>query len=107
MWASGLPGSSTAYTYPRYADYLSANGLLVDRQAWDAVFGTVTLGKFFLGFGSIGICEHALDEAAGHLNRRIVYIPIGALNPAKLKKIRVVHVLDSYERRNEAKEFIW
>jgi hypothetical protein len=44
---------------------------------------------------------------AAHLNRRIVYIPIGALNPAKLKKIRVVHVLDSYERRDQAKEFIW
>jgi len=44
---------------------------------------------------------------AAHLNRRIVYIPIGALNPAKLKEIRVVHVLDSYERRNDAKEFIW
>src|SRR5579872_1078306 len=44
---------------------------------------------------------------AAHLNRRIVYVPIGALNPAKLKKIRVVHVLDSYERRAEAKEYIW
>ena len=44
---------------------------------------------------------------AAHLNRHIVYIPIGALNPAKLKKIRVVHVLDSYERRAEAKEYIW
>jgi hypothetical protein len=44
---------------------------------------------------------------AAHLNRRIVYIPIGALNPTKLKKIRVVHVLDSYERRNEAKEYLW
>ena len=44
---------------------------------------------------------------AAHLNRRIVYIPIGALNPAKLKQIRVVHVLDSYERRNDAKEYIW
>jgi hypothetical protein len=44
---------------------------------------------------------------AAHLNRRIVYIPIGALNPAKVKKIRVVHVLDSYERRDQAKEFIW
>ena len=44
---------------------------------------------------------------ASHLNRRIVYIPIGALNPAKLKKIRVVHVLDSYERRNQAKEYLW
>jgi hypothetical protein len=44
---------------------------------------------------------------AAHLNRRIVYIPIGALNPAKLKKIRVVHVLDSYERRDQAKGYIW
>ncbi|HEV2688482.1 MAG TPA: hypothetical protein VGV35_08000 [Bryobacteraceae bacterium] len=44
---------------------------------------------------------------AGHLNRQIVYIPIGALSPTKLKKIRVVHVLDSYERRNEAKEYLW
>jgi hypothetical protein len=40
-------------------------------------------------------------------NRQIVYIPIGALSPAKLKKIRVVHVLDSYERRQEAKQFLW
>ncbi len=43
------------------------------RHAWDAVFGTVTLGKFFLGFGSIGICEHALEEAITHLGRRILY----------------------------------
>jgi len=44
---------------------------------------------------------------ASHLNRRIVYIPIGALSPTKLKKIRVVHVLDSYERRESAKEYLW
>jgi acyl-CoA dehydrogenase len=43
------------------------------RQAWDAVLGTVTLGKFFLGFGSIGICEHAFREAADHLGARILY----------------------------------
>ena len=43
------------------------------RQAWDAVFGTVTLGKFFLGFGSIGMCEHAFAEAADHLRTRILY----------------------------------
>ena len=42
-------------------------------DAWDAVFGTVTLGKFFLGFGSIGICEHAFEEAAEHLRRRVLY----------------------------------
>ncbi len=43
------------------------------RSAWDAVIGTVTLGKFFLGFGSVGICEHALAEAADHLRRRVLY----------------------------------
>jgi len=44
---------------------------------------------------------------ASRMNRQIVYIPIGQLSPAKLKKIRVVHVLDSYKRRGEAKEYIW
>lgn len=43
------------------------------RDAWDAVFGTVTLGKFFLGFGSIGICEHAFAEAAHHLATRMLF----------------------------------
>ena len=43
------------------------------RQAWDAVLGTVALGKFFLGFGSIGICEHAIEEAIGHITYRILY----------------------------------
>ncbi len=44
---------------------------------------------------------------AAHLNRNIVYIPMGALSPTKLKRIRVVHVLDGYERRNGAKEYLW
>lgn len=43
------------------------------RDAWDAVFGTVNLGKFFLGFGAVGICEHAFAEAFDHLRRRILY----------------------------------
>jgi acyl-CoA dehydrogenase len=43
------------------------------RDAWDAVLGTVTLGKFFLGFGSIGICEHALQEATAHVCGRVLY----------------------------------
>ncbi|HEY8665225.1 MAG TPA: acyl-CoA dehydrogenase family protein, partial [Tepidisphaeraceae bacterium] len=53
---------------------LSADDIIVEgRAAWDAVFGTVTLGKFFLGFGAIGICEHAFAEAVGHLSRRLLY----------------------------------
>ena len=43
------------------------------RRAWDAVLGTVSLGKFFLGFGSIGICERAFEEAITHLTRRVLY----------------------------------
>jgi acyl-CoA dehydrogenase len=43
------------------------------RRAWDSIFGTVALGKFFLGFGSIGICEHAFEEAAAHLRSRMLY----------------------------------
>lgn len=44
---------------------------------------------------------------AARVNRKIVYIPLGQLSPAKLKKIRVVHVLDSYQRREQAQEYIW
>jgi len=44
---------------------------------------------------------------AERVGRKIVYIPIGQLSPTKLKKLRVVHVLDSYERRDIAKDYIW
>jgi acyl-CoA dehydrogenase len=43
------------------------------RGAWDAIFATVTLGKFFLCFGSIGMCEHALEETVAHTRGRILY----------------------------------
>jgi hypothetical protein len=44
---------------------------------------------------------------AGHLGRKILYVPIGQLSPTKMKKLRVVHVLDSYDRRAQAKEYLW
>jgi hypothetical protein len=44
---------------------------------------------------------------AGRLGRSILYVPIGQLSPARLKRVRVVHVLDGYHRRDMAKEFIW
>jgi acyl-CoA dehydrogenase len=43
------------------------------RQAWDAGLDTVNLGKFFLGFGAVGICERAFTEAFAHLRQRILY----------------------------------
>ena len=44
---------------------------------------------------------------AARVNRKIIYIPIGQLSPTKVKKIRVVHVLDSHGRRRDAKQYIW
>ncbi|HSM78675.1 MAG TPA: hypothetical protein VLT57_13645 [Bryobacteraceae bacterium] len=44
---------------------------------------------------------------AAKMNRRILYVPMGVLSPAKLKKLRAVHVLDGYDRRKDAKQFIW
>jgi acyl-CoA dehydrogenase len=43
------------------------------RAAWDAVRATVNFGKFFLGFGAVGICEHAFAEAIAHMSRRILF----------------------------------
>jgi hypothetical protein len=44
---------------------------------------------------------------AARMGRTIVYIPIGQLSPVTLKKIRVVHVLDGYDKRSLAKEYLW
>jgi hypothetical protein len=44
---------------------------------------------------------------AGRMGRTIIYIPIGQLSPVSLKKIRVVHVLDGYDKREIAKDYLW
>jgi hypothetical protein len=49
----------------------------------------------------------AFRQMAARVNRKIVYLPLGQLSPTKLKKVRVVHVLDSYKRRADAKDYIW
>src|SRR5580692_5733894 len=46
-------------------------------------------------------------NVAARFGRTIVYVPIGQLSPVTMKKIRVVHVLDGYDKRDSAKEFIW
>ncbi len=43
------------------------------REAWDSVFATVNFGKYFLGFGAVGICERAFAEAIVHLRNRTLY----------------------------------
>ena len=47
------------------------------RAAWNAALNTVNVGKFNLGWASIGICTHALYEAITHANNRVLYgIPV-------------------------------
>lgn len=47
-----------------------------------------------------------IRSIATRMGRQVVYVPIGQLSPQKLKKIRVVHVLDGHHRRRDAKDFI-
>ena len=44
---------------------------------------------------------------ASRSGRTVIYIPIGQLSPVSLKKIRVVHVLDGYDKREIAKDYLW
>jgi hypothetical protein len=44
---------------------------------------------------------------AARAGRTIIYIPLGQLSPVSLKKIRVVHVLDGYDKRETAKNYLW
>ena len=48
-----------------------------------------------------------LRQMAARVNRKIVYIPLGQLSPAKVKRVRVVHVLDGHARREDAKDYVW
>lgn len=47
-----------------------------------------------------------MRSIATRMGRQVVYVPIGQLSPQKLKKIRVVHILDGHHRRRDAKDFI-
>ena len=43
------------------------------QAAWDAALNTVNIGKYNLGWASIGICTHAFYEAIHHAAHRILY----------------------------------
>jgi acyl-CoA dehydrogenase len=47
--------------------------LSTGRDAWDAALNTVNVGKFNLGWASIGICTHAFYEAINHAAHRNLY----------------------------------
>ena len=43
------------------------------REAWNAALNTVNIGKYNLGWASIGMCTHALYEAITHASNRVLY----------------------------------
>jgi alkylation response protein AidB-like acyl-CoA dehydrogenase len=43
------------------------------RAAFDAALNTVNVGKFNIGFASVGMSEHAMYEAVTHAHNRILY----------------------------------
>ncbi len=51
------------------ADEVLATG----RDAWDMALNTVNVGKFNLGWASIGICTHAMYEAIAHAHHRHLF----------------------------------
>lgn len=57
------------HAYPlTEADLLSRG-----QEAWDAALNTVNVGKYNLGWASIGMCTHALYEAVTHAANRHLY----------------------------------
>jgi len=42
-------------------------------EAWDTALNTVNVGKYNLGWASIGICTHAFYEALNHAANRVLY----------------------------------
>jgi acyl-CoA dehydrogenase len=56
-------------------DYPISEGDILSKgqEAWDAVLNTVNVGKYNLGWASIGICTHAFYEAINHASARRLY----------------------------------
>ncbi len=59
----------------RLKDYPIAEDevLSMGQAAWDAALNTVNVGKYNLGWASIGICTHAFYEALNHAANRRLY----------------------------------
>ncbi len=51
----------------------AADVLHTGKDAFYAALNTVNVGKFNLGFASVGICEHAFYEAISHAHNRVLY----------------------------------
>jgi len=55
--------------YPITDDEILSTG----REAWDSSLNTINVGKYNLGWASIGICAHAFYEAITHASNRKLF----------------------------------
>ncbi|MEA3452091.1 MAG: acyl-CoA dehydrogenase family protein, partial [Bacteroidota bacterium] len=62
-------GEYTLENYPISEKEILAKG----KQAWDNALNTVNVGKYNLGWASIGMCTHAFYEAINHASTRSLY----------------------------------
>lgn len=61
------------HDYPIHEAEILSRG----QDAWDACLNTVNIGKYNLGWASIGICTHAFYEAINHAaNRRLYHMAV-------------------------------
>ncbi|GBC62806.1 acyl-CoA dehydrogenase [Desulfonema ishimotonii] len=65
----GYVSEYALHSYP----VTDAEILTKGRDAWDSSLNTINVGKFNLGWGSIGICTHAFYEAITHAAQRNLY----------------------------------
>ncbi len=73
----GEPGADGRYTEPRDVDFCSANGLLVERAAWDAV-GGFDLGYHPAYYEDVDLCLSLREHGY-----RVVYEPSARLTHAE------------------------
>jgi acyl-CoA dehydrogenase len=57
------------HDYPINEDEILSRG----QEAWNTALNTVNVGKYNLGWASIGICTHAFYEALNHAANRTLY----------------------------------
>lgn len=69
VWSQNYVSEFRLHDYPVTEDDIIAVGA----DAWNAGLNTVNIGKYNLGWASIGICTHAMYEAVTHAHNRVLY----------------------------------
>lgn len=65
----GFVGEYRLIDYPISEDDIMSSGT----KAWDACLSAINIGKFMIGFSSIGAATHAFYEALDHAHNRVLY----------------------------------